>query len=146
MPEKKNKQTAKKKPVLRGEHGREVQRQHLWKFGEHPSDPDADPESGWTYLNLKPPESDRTIKTTREMLAGGVPSGMPCTCGSMTQWVQTVSALKMLEEGGYTFDNARREEFKNAQVAILICPRCEAVTQMQYDVAKAIRERYVNNS
>lgn len=131
-----------KRPKLRGEGAREIRRQHIWKFNENPNDPDADPASPWRYVNLQPLETDTRIKTTRDMLAGGIESGLPCVCGTMTRWVQTVTVRRMLEEGGFELRPEHQEKFDTMGVAVFLCPKCERVTQAPLDAARRLRAQY----
>ncbi len=131
--------------VLRGERGRAVQKQHIWKWGDNPEDESQQDETGWQRFKLIPLDTDKTIKTTREMLAGGVASGLPCTCGTMTMWVQTVTALKMMEEAGVEVkEETHRRTLKDTIVAIFVCPNCEAITQAPEQTAKAMRASFLN--
>ncbi len=123
--------------------GRKVRRQHIWKFNQHPADDDADPASPWRYVNLQPLETDTTIKTTREMLGGGIDSGLPCVCGEMNKWVQTVSAIRMLEQAGFNIrSKAHQGMLAKAAVAILVCPKCERVTQAPLEMAQRMRSAF----
>ncbi len=116
---------------------------HLWKWGDGLTEAEQE-ERGWERFKLAPLDTDTTVKTTRDMLTGGTPSGLPCACGEMTMWVQSVSALKILEEGGITVPNpAQRETLLHTEVAILICPKCEAVTQAVPAIVKAARAKYL---
>lgn len=144
-PQKKTKPTPGTTPqVVRGERGRAVLRQHIWKWGDAPYQEQED-EPGWQRLKLVPLETDSTIKTTREMLAGGVASGLPCTCGTMTMWVQTVSALKMMEQAGVEVkEEAHKRTLRDTIVAIFVCPNCEAITQAPEQTAKAMRATFLN--
>ncbi len=121
---------------------RRVHRQHIWKFNEHPYDDDATPESPWRYVNLQPEATDTTIKTTRDMLPGGLESGLPCVCGTMTRWVQTVSVRKMLEEAQYELKPEMQERFEKMGVAIMACPNCDRITQAPLDAAKTMRAQF----
>ena len=130
--------------ILRGEQGREVRRQHLWRWGDSPVDPAQEDEPGWQRFKIRPLDTDTTVKTTRDMLAGGVESGMPCSCGTMTMWVQTVSALKIIEEAGMEVKGEeRKKNLAKAMVAILVCPQCEAITQSPEDMARVMRQKYL---
>jgi hypothetical protein len=131
--------------IIRGEKGRSVQKQHIWKWGDNPEDESQQDEKGWQRFKLAPLDTDKTIKTTREMLAGGVASGLPCTCGEILQWVQTVSALKMMIEAGWSIkSDEQRQTLANTEVAILVCQKCERVTQAQASIIKTLRAGWLS--
>jgi hypothetical protein len=131
--------------VVRGEHGREVRRQHIWKWGDSPVDESQQEEAGWQRFVLKPLETDTTVKTTRDMLSGGVESGLPCACGAMTMWVQTVTALKMMEQAGMEVkEEKHRLTLAHSMVAIMVCPQCEAITQAPESTARVMRQAFLN--
>lgn len=124
---------------------REVQRIHKWKPGHDPADPDADPKSGWQYLKLSgdtPP--DTRDKRDKFKKGGGPESGMPCMhCGEMTRIVDEVSALEIIEQEYVITNKEARKRLLKEKVAILICPRCESVTQFRADAIRHMRNKWL---
>jgi hypothetical protein len=116
---------------------------HIWRPGHNPNDPDADPESGWEYITLKPLEGgDLEDHLDKYKKGGGPESGMPCmNCWSMTRIVDEVPALDILDKS-YTLRDEQRETLKNERICIILCPQCESITHMRSDAARSLSVRY----
>jgi hypothetical protein len=116
---------------------------HIWKPGHDPNDPDAVEGSPWQYITLKPlTGGDPEDKLDKYKKGGGPESGMPCmNCWEMTRIVDEVSALDILDKT-FNIPEARRAEFAGKRIAILLCPKCESITQMQADKARSLSTRY----
>jgi hypothetical protein len=130
-----------------------VERQHIWMPGHHPDDPDAHPESGYEYIKLSPEIAPDTRDLRNKYKAGGGPeSGYPCMhCGDMTRIVEEVSALVLLSQPALVdgewksvqFTDEQKEKFRDKMIAVLMCPKCEAITQMRADVVRTLRTRWL---
>lgn len=120
-----------------------VQRQHIWKPGDHPEDPDAYPESGWEYAHIVPFDSDPTNKTDRHTLGGGPESGMPCVhCGTMTRMVEEISPKDLLELS-FKINTTQLEQVENKTLTLLICPACQAMTHFRTELLQPMREAWL---
>ena len=117
---------------------------HVWRPGHDPNDPDAYPESGWEYLKLIPPDSDPINKTDKHTLGGGPESGWKCPdCGEMTRIVDEYPATKLLEMV-FTFTPQQRKQIANQTISLVLCPKCERMTQFRTEFIKAIREDWLS--
>lgn len=146
MPHKK-KSKAKKALALQPD-TREVKRIHTWKPGTDPNDPDAQQGSGWEYIKLSGDyETDTRDKRDKYKKGGGPESGCPCMhCGDMTRIVDEVSALTIIEQDYQVTDPEKRKQLLNEKVAILLCPKCESITQFRADVIQDMRRRWVEKN
>lgn len=115
---------------------RKVQRQHRWKWGHDPQDPDADPDSGWTYIKLE--QKEPTVPNQRHLLKGGPESGMPCQkCGEMTRIAGEMTAEDIINQpevevvNRHTLTEKDMKRLRETVILALACPKCETVIQMQ---------------
>lgn len=115
---------------------RKIQRQHRWKLGTDPADPDADPDSGYTYLNIEWVEAGETPPDQRHLLGGGPGSGFPCErCGQETRIVAERSAKEILEQPEVGLVNAEQmrkedwERLEGTKIVVLGCPGCGKLYQ-----------------
>ena len=131
---------------------REVQRIHLWKPGHDPNDPDAYKGSGWEYIHISgDTPADTQDKRNKYKMGGGPESGIPCVCGEMTRIVEEVSVLTIIEQNvvvngqktEITFSPEQKERFAKEKVAILLCPKCESITQFRAALIAPARERWL---
>lgn len=125
---------------------------HVWRPGHDPNDPDADPDSGWLYLKLSgDTPADTRDKRDKYKKGGGPESGLPCVCGEMTRVVDEVSALEVLEQAftvdgqdkEFKFNDEQKERFRQERLAILLCPRCERITQFRPEFIALMRARWL---
>lgn len=129
-----------------------VQRVHKWKWGQDPNDPDAEQGSGWEYVHI----SGDTPAETRDMRdkykkGGGPESGYRCVCGEMTRVVDEISALEVFQQAmvidgeriAYEFTEEQKKLMRQERLAILICPRCERITQFRADLIPSMRAKYL---
>jgi len=117
---------------------------HLWKPGHDPNDPDAYEGSGWEYLHLLPPDSDTVNKTDKHTLGGGPESGWTCPdCGEMTRIVDEYKAAALLEMV-FQFTPEQRKAIDDKTISIILCPKCQRMTQFRTEFIKAIRESWLN--
>lgn len=116
---------------------------HLWKPGHDPNDPDAYEGSGWTYAKLVPPESDRENKTNKHTLSGGPESGWPCVeCGEMTRIADEYKAVDLLSIA-FSLSAEQKRGIEDGSILILLCPKCEAMTQFRKEFLTPIREKWL---
>lgn len=116
---------------------------HIWKPGHDPNDPDAYVGSGWEYLTLKSLESSAEPRNDKYAKAGGPESGLPCMhCHEMTRIVDDVPALDFFDST-VDFTEEQKKKFADARVAILLCPKCESITQMRADVVQVLRTKWL---
>lgn len=129
-----------------------VQRIHHWKPGQDPNDPDAYEGSGWTYLQLSGDyQSDVKDRRDKYKKAGGPESGYTCLCGEMTRIVDEVTAYDIFQQNfvfngeqmAYKFTDEQKRKLQDAKVAILLCPKCERITQFRAELIPALRMKYL---
>ncbi len=117
---------------------------HIWRPGHDPNDPDAYEGSGWEYLKLVPPDSDPTNKTNKHTLSGGPESGWTCPdCGEMTRIVDEYEVTKLLEMV-FTFSPEQKKQLIDQTISIILCPKCERMTQFRTDYINAVREDWLS--
>lgn len=120
-----------------------VKKQHIWRPGHDPNDPDAYEGSGWDYIRLVPTDSDPRNKTNKHTLGGGPESGFPCpNCGDMTRIVDSYGADELLEQV-FTFTPEQRAQIKDKKVYILVCPKCGNMIQFRAEFLEPMRQRWL---
>ena len=124
---------------------RKIRRQHRWKLGHDPADPDtdgADPNVRYITIDYYDP----LIPDQRGKLTGGPVSGMPCAkCGGMTNIVGHMTKADILrqpEVGIANLDDITKERWKELEadeILVLGCPKCQALIQMEEMFVPSIR-------
>ena len=109
---------------------RQVHFQHKWRFGHDPSDPDATPESGWTYIHWDVTEHPPTPPNDMKAVTGGPPSGIPCDrCREELRIVAKKTPKQILER---EFDVSRlNEKVHEDEIFLLACPKCDRRVQFR---------------
>lgn len=114
------------------ERRREVQRQHRWRPGQYPGDPDAgNPKVEYRNLGrMIEEDAARAPKPALWTPGSGPESGMPCpNCGGPTYIIDSKTASEILEpfvQGGQMMREVTEK------ILALACPQCDRpVMQMR---------------
>ena len=110
---------------------RKVHKQHHWKWGHDPNDPDAVKGSPWLYATLDPQSPP---SPPPEPVVRGPDSGVTCfRCHNNTYRIIDSRPVDIIT--GYSI---KHEEFHDTDLA-LACPNCNDRVEMLKSVVDRIR-------
>ena len=100
---------------------RNIQRHFHWAHGHDPSDPDADKNSPWEYINLDIVETGDPDPNQRHLLKGGPETPFPCgKCGALLRAAASATVSEVLEPIGYKPPKGALPP--NEKIVALACP------------------------
>lgn len=113
---------------------RAVQRQHAWRLGQNPSDPDAG-NPNVEFVNIgelierdRKRDAEAEAALARWEAHAGPESGMPCpTCGMMTRIVAEKLLQEILTPAGLILPSSVAPKELQEKILALACPRCDRV-------------------
>ncbi len=113
---------------------RRVQRQHHWKWGQDPNDPDAYEGSPWEYIKVPGPEPEPYEPEPAPKYQ--TDTGVTCfECGHNTYRIIDDKPVDLVRGWGIG-----REELHDTKV-LLACPNCPSKVQMWLSDLRILQRR-----